>query len=315
MQADESSPEEPTHAPETPEAEPSATEAPAAETSAQDAGASDAPLSETVPADEQTDGPVDAGDAADKDADASGQAADESIDLSMLEALLFSTHHPLTAGRLAELLESSAKPIRQAVRALNQQYQETQRSFRIEQVAGGFQMLTLPAFASIIKKHQQKEADAKLTKAALETLAIIAYKQPILRADIESIRGVMCGETVRSLMEKHLVKIAGRADEPGRPILYGTTKRFLEVFGLNSLKDLPKGADELKPQKKATPDTATPEVREPEAATAAESDDAQSDDTEPADAQAADVPPTEANSAETAASDDAAAGEAPVDAN
>ncbi|MGN6627200.1 MAG: SMC-Scp complex subunit ScpB [Tepidisphaeraceae bacterium] len=324
MQADESSPEEPTHAPETPEAEPSATEAPAAETSAQDASASDASSSETVPADEQTDGPVDAGDAADKDADASGQSVDESIDLSMLEALLFSTHHPLTAGRLAELLESSAKPIRQAVRALNQQYQETQRSFRIEQVAGGFQMLTLPAFASIIKKHQQKEADAKLTKAALETLAIIAYKQPILRADIESIRGVMCGETVRSLMEKHLVKIAGRADEPGRPILYGTTKRFLEVFGLNSLKDLPKGADELKPQKKTTPETATPDARETEArepdAAAAQPADAQPADARPDDAEAVDVHSTESmeskesNSAETGAGDDAAAAEAPGDA-
>ena len=107
-------------------------------------------------------------------------------------------------------------------------------------------MLTLPSFAAIIKKHQQKEADAKLTKAALETLAIIGYKQPILRADIEAIRGVACGEQIRGLMEKHLVKIAGRAEEPGRPILYGTTKRFLEVFGLNSLKDLPKAEDELK---------------------------------------------------------------------
>ena len=188
----------------------------------------------------------------DEAVDAEEKSADstaESIDLAILEALLFSTHHPLTAARLAELVETSVKPIRQAVRALNQQYADGQRSFRIEQVAGGYQMLTLPAFAGIIKKHQQKEADAKLTKAALETLAIIAYKQPILRADIESIRGVMCGETVRSLMEKHLVKIAGRAEEPGRPILYGTTKRFLEVFGLNALKDLPKGAEGLKPKK------------------------------------------------------------------
>jgi len=84
-----------------------------------------------------------------------------------------------------------------------------------------------------------RSAYVKLTKAALETLAIIAYKQPILRADIEAIRGVACGETIRSLMEKHLVKIAGRAEVPGRPILYGTTKRFLELFGLNSVKDLP----------------------------------------------------------------------------
>src|SRR5207302_1090745 len=85
--------------------------------------------------------------------------------------------------------------------------------------------------------------DSKLTKAAVETLAIIAYKQPILRAEVEAIRGVACGETIRSLMEKHLVRIAGRAEEPGRPILYGTTKRFLELFGLNTLKDLPQGEE------------------------------------------------------------------------
>jgi segregation and condensation protein B len=100
-------------------------------------------------------------------------------------------------------------------------------------------MLTLPEYGEYQKKLHQKDVDAKLSKAALETLAIIAYKQPILRADIEAIRGVACGETIRSLMEKHLVKISGRAEEPGRPILYGTTRRFLELFGLNSLKDLP----------------------------------------------------------------------------
>jgi segregation and condensation protein B len=167
-------------------------------------------------------------------------ASDVQVDLRTLEALLFSTHHPLTAGRLAELLElESTKPIRRAIKDLNEQYITGDRSFRIEQVAGGYQMLTMPEFGDVLKTLHQKEVDAKLTKAALETLAIIAYKQPILRADIEAIRGVACGETIRSLMEKHLVKIAGRAEEPGRPILYGTTKRFLELFGLNSLKDLP----------------------------------------------------------------------------
>ncbi len=107
-------------------------------------------------------------------------------------------------------------------------------------------MLTLPSFGEALKKLHHREIDAKLTKSALETLAIIAYKQPILRADIEAIRGVACGETIRSLMEKHLVKIAGRAEEPGRPILYGTTKRFLELFGLNTLRDLPQSEDPLK---------------------------------------------------------------------
>jgi segregation and condensation protein B len=171
------------------------------------------------------------------------------INNRLLEALLLSTHHPLTAGRLAELMDlPSTKPIRRAIKDLNAHYVETDRAFRIDQVAGGFQILTLPEFGEHLKKLHQREIDAKLTKAALETLAIIAYKQPILRADIEAIRGVACGETVRSLMEKHLVKIAGRAEEPGRPILYGTTKRFLELFGLNSLKDLPQSEDELKPR-------------------------------------------------------------------
>jgi segregation and condensation protein B len=167
-------------------------------------------------------------------------SAEAAVDLRALEALLFSTHHPLTPGRLAELLDAgSTKPIRRGIKDLNAQYEATDRSFRIEQVAGGFQLRTLPEFGLLLHKFHQKEADSKLTGAAKETLAIIAYKQPILRADIEAIRGVACGETIRSLMEKHLVKIAGRAELPGRPILYGTTKRFLEWQGLNSLKDLP----------------------------------------------------------------------------
>jgi segregation and condensation protein B len=166
--------------------------------------------------------------------------AEPAVNLAMLEALLLSTHHPLTAGRLAELLDlDSTKPIRKAIKSLNEQYASGGRAFRIEQVAGGYQILTMPEFGEALKKLHQKEADAKLTKAALETLAIIAYKQPVLRADLEAIRGCACGETIRSLMEKHLVKIAGRAEEPGRPILYGTTKRFLELFGLNNLRDLP----------------------------------------------------------------------------
>jgi segregation and condensation protein B len=208
-------------------------------------------------------------DAAEPDAAATAVATPEApaeaahVDLSSLEALLFSTHHPLTAARLAELLEvKSVKPVRDAVRELNRQYAEQSRSFHIEQVAGGYQMLTLPVFAEIIKRHQQKEADAKLTRASIETLAIIAYKQPILRVNVEAIRGVACGETIRGLMEKHLVKIAGRAEEPGRPILYGTTKRFLEVFGLNSLKDLPEQEDALAAKAK--------QVREAKARAAAE---------------------------------------------
>jgi segregation and condensation protein B len=204
------------------------------------------------PANEHPDGQV--VDAVDEESsDDSAPSSDIAINLAALEALLFSTHHPLTAGRLAEMLElESTKPVRAAIKQLNEQYEQTNRSFRVEQVAGGYQLLTLPQYGEMLKRLHQKEVDAKLTKAALETLAIIAYKQPILRVDVEAIRGVACGETIRSLMEKHLVKIAGRAEEPGRPILYGTTKRFLELFGLNSLKDLPQ-AEGFAPPKSIAP--------------------------------------------------------------
>jgi segregation and condensation protein B len=199
---------------------------------------------EPTPEGELRDGEVEEVD----DATAATVATD--VDLPLLEALLMGTHHPLTAGRLAELMElPGTKLVRAAIRKLNEEYEQTGRSFRIEQIAGGYQILSLPKFGEALQRLHQKEIDAKLTKAALETLAIIAYKQPILRADIEAIRGVACGETIRSLMEKHLVKIAGRAEEPGRPILYGTTKRFLELFGLNSIKDLPQGESLVPPEK------------------------------------------------------------------
>jgi segregation and condensation protein B len=205
------------------------------------------------PTTEPRDGPVvdtpeELAEASDDATDSPDAGAESDVEVAMLESLLFSTHHPLAGPRLMELLEiSSAKSLRKAIKALNAQYEASGRSFRIEQVAGGYQLLTLPEYGELLKRLHRREADAKLTKAALETLAIIAYKQPVLRADVESIRGVACGETIRSLMEKHLVKIAGRAEEPGRPILYGTTKRFLELFGLNNLNDLPK-AEELKPR-------------------------------------------------------------------
>lgn len=206
---------------------------------------------ERHPAAEPADGAVDeSGPDDETSAEASSDATGApELDLGLLEALLLSTHHPLTAGRLAEVIGVGVtKPVRQGIKELNRQYEESNRSFRIEQVAGGFQILTLPHFGEHLKKLHQKELDAKLTKAALETLAIVAYKQPVLRADVEAIRGCACGETIRSLMEKHLVKIAGRAEEPGRPILYGTTKRFLELFGLNSVKDLPQPEGTKPPQ-------------------------------------------------------------------
>ena len=158
------------------------------------------------------------------------------------------TDRPLSSTKLSELLgNAGAKAVNAAVESLNKIYGETERSFRVESVAGGWQIMTLPRFADVLAALHRSRQETRLSPAALETLAIIAYKQPILRADIESIRGVASGEVVRSLMDRHLVKIVGRAEELGRPMLYGTTKTFLEVFGLASLKDLPQ-AEELKPK-------------------------------------------------------------------
>ena len=165
-----------------------------------------------------------------------------------IEAALLTTDRAIHSARLGEALgDTTAQQIEEAIAALNVLYEKTGRSFRVEQVAGGWQIMTLPQYADVLAALNRERYQNKLSPAAMETLAIVAYRQPILRADIESIRGVACGEVLRSLMDKHLVKIVGRADEIGRPMLYGTTKTFLEVFGLATLKDLPQ-ADQLQPK-------------------------------------------------------------------
>jgi len=159
----------------------------------------------------------------------------------VIEALLFSTDAPLSLGKLAETTGlDSTKPVKLCIEQLNKSYEERQAAYRIEERASGFQLLTLPQYAEYVERLVRKKDEGRLTPAALETLAIIAYKQPILRVDIEAIRGVACGEVLRSLMEHNMVKIVGRAEIIGRPMLYGTTRYFLEVFGLSSVRDLPK---------------------------------------------------------------------------
>jgi segregation and condensation protein B len=133
----------------------------------------------------------------------------------------------------------AAGQVREAIDALNARYAADARTFRIESVAGGRQVMTLPAFAPVVARVKGVREQGRLTQAALETLAIVAYRQPILRADLESIRGVACGEVLRSLMDRRLVKIVGRADDVGRPMLYGTTTEFLRQFGIGRLDDLP----------------------------------------------------------------------------
>ena len=161
-----------------------------------------------------------------------------------VEAALLASDRPISAARLADALGGiAAAQIKTAVEHLNQTYERDGRSFRVESVAGGWQIHTLPEHAAVLTALHKTRPQSKLSPAALETLAIVAYKQPIMRAEIETIRGVACGEVLRSLMVRHLIKIVGRAEEIGRPMLYGTTKAFLEVFGLSNLKDLPKVED------------------------------------------------------------------------
>lgn len=168
---------------------------------------------------------------------------------SVVEAILFASDEPLSESRLAGIVETTAKQVRDCVESLNARYEANHNAFRIDQIAGGYQMLTQPIYNSWLQKMVRVRSDNKLGPAAMETLAIIAYKQPIIRADIEAIRGVAVGEVIRSLMYKGLVKIAGRAEILGRPMLYGTTKKFLEIFGLNSIKDLPKAEDLKNPDR------------------------------------------------------------------
>lgn len=186
-------------------------------------------------------------------------AANQVLLSSRIEALLMVSDKPLSSGKIADLLgirpdesRDSAgeavgglKIIDAAVAQLNEVYTSTKRSFRIERVAGGYRVMTTPEFGETISSYNTSRTSAKLSQAALETLAIVAYRQPIIRSDVEVIRGVACGEVLRNLLDRHLIKITGRAEEVGRPMLYGTTKLFLETFGLASLKDLP-DAKELK---------------------------------------------------------------------
>ena len=167
---------------------------------------------------------------------------------SVVEAVLFASDEPLTPARLSEIVGTNVRQLRKHIDDLNEKYKANNNAFRIEQIAGGYQMLTLSEYNHWLKKLVRARDDGKLSQPALETLAIIAYKQPIIRADIEAIRGVAAGEMIRNLMYKGLVKITGRAEIVGRPMLYGTTKKFLEVFGLNALKDLPKAEELKKPE-------------------------------------------------------------------
>lgn len=165
----------------------------------------------------------------------------------VVEAVLFASDAPLPLSKIVSILGvGSARDVRNHIQALNERYERMGASFRIEQIASGYQMLTLPVYNTWIRRLKQSKQDSRLSQAALETLAVVAYKQPVVRAEIEAIRGVSAGEMLNRLRELGLIKIVGRAEDVGRPMLYGTTRRFLEVFGLSGIEDLPE-VEEMQP--------------------------------------------------------------------
>ena len=240
------------------------------------------------------DAPVDVAAALDADqvADDAADDAPAIDDLPLegrVEALLLSTERGLTEARLAALIgldndKAAAKQVLEAIEALNEQYDQAGRAFRLERLAGGWQFLTRAEYGDLVKRLHADKQHGRLTPAALETLSIVAYRQPILRAEIEAIRGVASGEVLRGLMERRLVKITGRAEILGRPMLYGTTSQFLNVFGLASLDDLPavEGLERKaayvapKPEKTVEPEAAEQAAAEQAAADAPSTDDAES---------------------------------------
>ena len=166
--------------------------------------------------------------------------------LQRVEAILFLARDPLPSRKLSQYANlADGTEARTLVRRLNREYDAAGRAFRVEEVAGGYQLLSRAPFASWLRRLGHVPGETRLSAPAMETLAVVAYRQPVLRADVEAIRGVACGELLRQLMERDLVRIGGRSDELGRPYLYTTTKRFLQMFGLQSVDKLPR-ADGLR---------------------------------------------------------------------
>jgi len=162
------------------------------------------------------------------------------VKLRDLEAALFLAREPFTTRKLAKLANlADGTEARTLLKKLTRRYDGRGSALEVVEVAGGFQLLTRPQLAPWIGRLHGQAQEVRLSAPALETLSVVAYRQPVVRAEIEAIRGVQCGEILRVLMERDLLRIVGRADELGRPFLYGTTKKFLQVFGLKRLDQLP----------------------------------------------------------------------------
>jgi segregation and condensation protein B len=236
-----------------------------AELSAPVEGSSDVPSDPGSDADADDDGPADdlaaedtaAEDAAAEDAAAEDAADEDAADAPVadalppdgdgdglplalrVEALIFAVSQPIAPIRLARLLGVDLELVKQALEQLVERWKGRETAMELVAIAGGYRFMTRPAFHANLAALSKKARTENLSPAALETLAVVAYRQPLCRADIEGIRGVAAGPLLRVLLDRDLIRIAGRSPEPGHPLLYGTTKRFLDHFGLKSLKQLP----------------------------------------------------------------------------
>ncbi len=198
--------------------------------------------------------------------------------MARLEAALFVSQDALPARRLAHVATlADATEVRTLIKRLNEFYDASQTAFRVERVAAGYQLLTRPEFALWLGKLHHRQAELKLSPSAMETLAIVAYRQPVTRANIEAVRGVQSTEMLKQLMERNLVRIAGNEETLGRPFLYGTTRLFLELFGLQSLESLPM-ADRLRVTKPAETVVSEEPEAEPEIAGSIGTDASEADD-------------------------------------
>ena len=163
----------------------------------------------------------------------------------ILEAVLFASDSPVESDRLRDIVESSTRDeLSGIIESLNREYESGGRTFRIVEVAGGFQLETLPQYGSWSEKLYRMRPRQKLSRASLETLAIVAYRQPISKIEIDALRGVDSDASMRTLQNRDLIEAVGRGEAVGKPLLYGTPREFLRYFGLKEIKALP-GADEL----------------------------------------------------------------------
>ena len=158
---------------------------------------------------------------------------------SLIEALLFVSGEPMALGAIKSVIDIPEDEIRQLLAEIADEYRGREAGILIAEIAGGYQFVTNPSFAPWIRKLKQTSGANKLSLPALETLAIIAYNQPIIKADVEQIRGVNSDGVMKTLLDRRLIKIMGRKEVPGKPLMYGTTREFLQYFGLKDLSDLP----------------------------------------------------------------------------